>query len=210
MNVQEIKFDALRVYHLDLRETQFSSDLSVSNNWLTDEELLVFQAMGSQKRKFEFLAVRFILAQLNYSGCLYYENKVPKLQNGPFISISHSGDWVVVALCSRHPVGVDIERIQEKISRVYHKFVHPEESLCFDSKDLYLSTLLWSFKESVYKLMQIEGLSFSEQICVKTEPSQNFKAHIFTTRGNFEVPLGHHKLGDYVLTFNTADVQKTK
>lgn len=210
MILKELTFDDLQIYILNIRDEVFSYKSSSLFDWFTAEELEAFRGITSEKRKREYVAVRFILFLLGHRGELIYQNKIPKLKNGTHISISHSGEWVAVALSSDFPLGMDIERVQEKITRIYERFVHLDEREYFDAKNLELSTLLWSFKETVYKLMRTEGLSFSEQICIKIDPLKNFKAKILTTRGNFEVPLDCHKIGDYVLTFNTTDVQKTK
>jgi len=210
MILQELKFGALQIYLLNTQEVVLPHDMESLRPWFSQADFESIQSIKNEKRIREFVAVRYMLFHLGFVGMLSYENKIPKLKNGKYISISHSGAWVVLALCDTFNVGVDVERVQEKIARVYEKFIHPEERHIFNANNDESSTLLWSFKETVYKLMQTDGLSFSEQICVKTDAAKNYKAEIFTTRGNFEVSLGHHKLGDYVLTFNTANVQKTK
>jgi 4'-phosphopantetheinyl transferase EntD len=210
MNIEALRFDSVELYLFNTNEELSLRSEKPLREWFSEADFESWKDIKSEKRKLEFVGVRYMLFRLGFKGMLYYEGKIPKLKSGAFISISHSGSWVIVAVCRDFPVGVDIELIQEKISRIYDKFVHAEERCFFDSKSLENSTLLWSFKETVYKLMQIEGLSFSQQICIKTTGNQNFKAEISTSSGIFEVHLGHRKIGDYVLTFNVADVQETK
>jgi len=61
-------------------------------------------------------------------------------------SISHSGEYLAVAI-STHPVGIDIEEADmERFDAIRHKILHPkEESLC---RDL---CILWTCKESIFK-----------------------------------------------------------
>jgi phosphopantetheinyl transferase (holo-ACP synthase) len=115
---------------------------------------------------------------------------------------------VGVALCETHRIGMDLELVQDKVARVYEKFIHDDERELFPKTDLNQITLLWSFKETIFKLMRQPGLLFSEDICVSQSPDGTYVAHISHEQGKFKVPLAHHYLDEYVLTFNSGDVQK--
>ena len=209
MKIQTHTLGAIQIHLLNLESMPSLTEWDL-RSWFSAADFLIWKDLKNEKRRREFAGVRYVLFQLGHKDKLFYQKRSPRLSSGESISISHSGCWVVVALCRDFPIGVDIELVQEKISGIYDRFVHSEERQFFESKNIYSSTLLWSFKETVYKLAQIDDLSFSQQICVKSSGHENFKATILTSRGNFEVPLEHQRIGDYVLTFNVADVQKTK
>lgn len=91
----------------------------------------------------------------------------PHKQSGrqelPAISISHSHQWVAIAIATdEQALGLDLEIISEKAGRVQHKFLTQEE-LQLISPTL-TPTVLWCAKEATYKLCNHSGLLFLEQM----------------------------------------------
>lgn len=88
----------------------------------------------------------------------------------PAVSLSHSGEWVAALLASSGRVGVDIELIRPKAQRLASKFLsapdlqaaeahaqtNPDPAAHF--------TLLWSAKETLYKLANQRGIIFKDQL----------------------------------------------
>lgn len=200
--------NALKIFVCNTKNWSTLDEENQAKLWCSESDLNLWKTIQNEKRKREFLAVRCILWTLNLQNELFYEGRIPKMHKQGFISISHSKDMVAVALSETHPVGVDIEIIGNKATRVMEKFVNEKERMIFEPSNKLKTTLLWSFKESVYKLIQEEGLHFKEQILVSCAQNGEYKGQIFTERGNFEVPLGHRFINDYVLTFNSGDVQR--
>ena len=208
MKLTSYNIKALKIF---VCNTENWSTLDESRNatvWCTESDLKMLDSIHNPKRRREILAVRYLLWQLGLKNELYYEGRIPKLKNGQHISISHSKNLVVLAFSEEHPIGVDVEFMQSRARNVYEKFVHEKESVEFPRNCELKTTLLWSFKESVFKLIQEEGILFKEQIVIHRLENGDYVAQIFTRRGNFEVPLGHRLINDYVLTFNTGDVQR--
>lgn len=208
MKIHKHKLANVEIQLINLRECREAFISKEVEMCCTQEEYVQWQNIGSEKRKREFAAVRYLLCSQGLKGDLFYEDEVPKLKNGTHVSISHAHDWVGVAFSNKHRVGMDLELIQEKVARVYEKYVHEQEREIFPKSDLQKATLLWSFKETVYKLMRQRGLTFSEDICVSESTLGQFKARVSAETGIFEVPLGHQIIEQYVLTFNSGDVQK--
>lgn len=74
-------------------------------------------------------------------------------------NLSHSGSWVVCAV-DKHPIGVDVERIQSidlDISKNYFSPDEHQDLLAMEDKYSYFFTL-WSLKESYIKIVG-KGLS---------------------------------------------------
>lgn len=83
--------------------------------------------------------------------------------SAPFFNVSHSGEWVVVAL-SEQNVGVDVERIRTPVYRVAKRYFSAKEvrrlnNLNEHKKKLYFFDL-WTLKESYLKLLG-KGLTAS-------------------------------------------------
>ena len=92
-------------------------------------------------------------------------------QGLPAISISHSHQWVAIALAtSQKSIGLDLEIVSEKAGRVQHKFLTQEEQLIISPT---LSpTDLWCAKEATYKLCNHSGLLFLEEMRLYTKEEQ--------------------------------------
>jgi len=210
MILTNLKYGPVQIYFSSMLNQHFLLDSASVESWCSQEDFLRWKNFSSLQRKREFAAVRYLLSQLGYSKALYYSKEIPMLHLGEHIAISHSGDHVGIALCSEFSVGFDIEKKHLRTQKVYEKFVHPKERDVFTVNDLEMTTLLWSFKETVYKVMRIENLNFSEQICILRDEAHNFKAEVTTNKGIFELPLKYQVVDDLVITFNIGDVQSKK
>ena len=97
--------------------------------------------------------------QLNLSRLLsYLPDGKPVLADGRYISISHTGFNVGIALSEKTPVGLDIQIPGNKVMRILDKFASDQEKKSIDS--LEKAVFLWTAKEAVYKAAGIRGLSF--------------------------------------------------
>ncbi|MBD2770514.1 4'-phosphopantetheinyl transferase superfamily protein [Hymenobacter sp. BT664] len=87
------------------------------------------------------------------------------------ISMSHSGAWVAAVLARGGRAGVDVEMIRDKAQRIAGKFLSPVElsdaqaasAEHFEAAST-LYTLLWSAKETLYKLAAQPGIIFKTQL----------------------------------------------
>ncbi len=80
------------------------------------------------------------------------------------LSISHSGNTIVIGQSRISRIGVDVEVYNEKIIRVSDKFLSSREKKTFGQTDLKSLTTIWSAKESFFKMFPDEHLNFAEQI----------------------------------------------
>lgn len=134
-----------------------------------DDPQSVEEAMsyGSDKRRMEYLVSRMLLKHIlesRYEHVQYEGSGKPLLPVcGKHLSISHSGDYVAVALSDCNEVGVDIEKSGDKVMRVIHKFLSEEEISSLSSFDTLHDVLIrWSAKESVYKIVGQEAYNYRE------------------------------------------------
>jgi 4'-phosphopantetheinyl transferase len=127
-----------------------------------------FKQLRTNKRKFEFLAARIALNILTahelvvgYSS----EGKPFCVDNSLKISISHSGNWVVVMTHPTSEVGIDIEVPTDRFLKLYQRFLNKtEQKSLFDANDLRKVQLAWSAKEALYKIIGNEAVNFDKQL----------------------------------------------
>lgn len=108
-------------------------------------------ASRSQQRRKERLAVRLLLQQANVTGLAYEESGKPILTDGRYISISHSHDWVCVALHDSRPIGIDLECFSDRMLALSPRFMNTEE-LASLPHDKTVMHLVWCAKEAAYKI----------------------------------------------------------
>lgn len=152
----------------DIAETEEQLMSLLGNDDVVAEELIPFT---STKRRLEYLASRCALNELvgSEQHVCYHPNGAPYLANNTLnISISHTGHYALVAIHPTAKVGIDIERIGDKVERVKHKFLSPAELESIDARSSKIHlTILWAAKEAMYKVMGIETVEFTEQIIIK-------------------------------------------
>jgi phosphopantetheinyl transferase len=96
----------------------------------------------------------------------------------PAVSLSHSGAWVAALLApSGTPVGVDVEVVRDKAQRIAHKFLNNDEQAAikpFTTSDAAINnelfSLLWSAKETLYKLAGQRGIIFRQNLLLDLPP----------------------------------------
>ena len=112
--------------------------------------LTTIEQFGSEMRQKQWLAVRVLTDILQKNATIEYLDSGKPTIYDKFISISHSGKRVAVAISDSREVGVDIQLIDSKVERIKHKFLNDEELNKFSTlEDL---TIVWSIKEALYKL----------------------------------------------------------
>jgi len=148
--------------------------------WQIDEDERFFLAKVPLKKdvshphkRLQHLAGRYLLPELfpdfPLEEIVIADTKKPFLENEKYhFSISHCGSFAAAIVSSRNRVGVDIEIVTPKISRISHKFLSPFEHAVVDQypqNDLItLQTILWSAKESVFKWYSLGEVDFKEHI----------------------------------------------
>ncbi len=133
-------------------------------------------------RRLEWLASRFLLHKMSgrtkRSACLKDEHGKPFLVDSLYdISISHSREFAAV-MAAPQSVGIDIQKMVDKIERIAHKYMREEEmaSLAADTRIEHLH-VYWGAKEALYKAYGRRQLDFKE--------------HIFIQPFQFDVTNGH-------------------
>lgn len=119
------------------------------------------------------------------------------------ISISHSYPYAVAILHKKLPVGIDIEKPQEKLGRISHRFLNEEE---FNDSmgDLKKLCIYWSGKEAIYKLNGKVGLNFKDDI--KIHPFELHKRDVVRSEFSIgesmaRVALNYQELNAHIIAY---------
>ncbi len=138
--------------------------------FLHEEELRELKLITNPAYKNQWLSARWLASQCKKRIKKEKVNEILKNQEGkPYlrestlhVSLSHNKN-IAAVMFSNYSCGIDVELFREKIIRIQDKFLSEQERKQF-SQDISALTLIWSAKESVYKMLGIPGLIFKEQI----------------------------------------------
>lgn len=155
--------DNAKLYLWKITEDSAELHRAVKLNTPSQNRLASMKSVGHQKG---FLAVRMLLEHIGYSDFdLYYDAfGKPHLTDGKCISISHSHTFSAIAI-STQPLGLDVEQVKEKILKIASRFMNilHLENLS-DTEKIKKATIVWGVKESIFKIKNIEGISFRNHI----------------------------------------------
>ncbi len=186
------------VWHISESIAELKERLSIHEKSL--------EAIRLEQKKLHFLASRVLLNEVSAAGAhrmLGYDPFGKPLLPGKQVSFSHSGDKVAVLLSGSGRVGIDIERVREKIRAIAPKFMSAEElAACGESIDAL--HVYWGAKEALYKYYGRKGLIFSRQLLLQPfeyKAPGEISARIITSEFLAEVPLRYHRIGEHMLVF---------
>ena len=149
-------------------------------------------------RRREFLSVRALLYAITGDDILrivHSPSGKPILPDR-YISISHTQGYAALILSDTNKVGVDIERRSDRVERIASRFIrYDEKAPTVDDK-----LLLWSAKETVYKLYSEENLHFFD---MRANGIDNHRLLMEILQGGECVNVGYELTDDYVLTWAT-------
>ena len=97
------------------------------------------------------------------------DTRKPFLPNEQYhFSLSHCSKYAAAIVSKINRVGVDVEVITERVNKIKHKFLHPDELRFVNSQStsqqINLLTLLWSAKEAMFKWYGLGEVDFSEMM----------------------------------------------
>ncbi len=158
----------------------------------------------------QWIASRFILQQLARTVVLEVEKDSfgkPHLVNDHrFISLSHC-DGYAAALASDASVGIDVERVSDRVQKVKNRFLNPSEMAITGESDAQLM-LAWSAKEAVYKLYGQKELVFKEHMLITglDTAEQQLEIHLRKGAISGKLKIDYCFFGELVLSWVVAPV----
>ncbi|QKG52273.1 4'-phosphopantetheinyl transferase family protein [Hymenobacter sp. BRD67] len=134
------------------------------------------------------------------------------------VSLSHSGEWVAALLAPPGTaVGIDVEIVRAKAQRIARKFLNQHEvaalpaisiaSSCPSEAALELFSLLWSAKETLYKLAGRRGIIFRENLLLDLPAGPWPIPGLLSARLSLATGISRHQIcylrpaAGYVLTY---------
>lgn len=168
------------------------------------------QKFSSDARKKEWLSVRVLLSQLLGENVVvaYRANGEPFLVDSEKkVSISHTRDYVAVAISTLYHVGIDIEIFSHRVDSIVDKIMIRAEKapkkLDAESQTWH-SLLVWSTKESVYKCLDIDTLDYKNGILISPFDLQSqgeMKAQYTNYNYHYMLYVHYRCMEDFVLTW---------
>ena len=144
---------------------------------LTEYDFNILNKFGNHARKLEWLSVRVLLKELLNNGAriVYNEMRKPFIEDKTYnISISHAKDLTSIFLSQSKHVGIDLEYMSHRISKVEHKFINMNEKITSNEEQrkfhLYIH---WCAKEALYKICDKQDINFKNNLTIeKFEPEK--------------------------------------
>lgn len=131
----------------------------------SDNSVSLNSTFPLESRNKQYMATLLLFAKLFPETSLQYlPSGKPVVSNGEYLSISHSGDLVVM-MRSAIPCGVDIEQIHPRVEKVKHKFLSDEELT--RNSTLEQLTQYWTAKEAMFKVHGTDTVFMRSNIFVK-------------------------------------------
>lgn len=162
------------------------------------------------RRRLEWLAVRQLVHEMSgrerRGAFIKDEYGKPHLEHSEYyISISHS-ETIAAAIAGPVSVGIDVQKIVPKITRIAHKFLRDEEREIIQDHNLIKHMhLYWGAKEALYKAYGRRELDFRQHIFIEPFPLEAeqgvMKGRV--EKGDFSATyqLYYRSVQDFVLVY---------
>ncbi|OYU94905.1 MAG: hypothetical protein CFE21_14600 [Bacteroidetes bacterium B1(2017)] len=122
------------------------------------------------------------------------------------ISITHSHEFAAIIITPTGKIGIDIEQINSRISRVKHKFLNQTElDFAGSENQIEEQTLIWSAKETLYKIYSLKELDFKLNLFIKPfqiSSQGQFQGIINKNTFHQECTIQYLKIQNYFLTYS--------
>ncbi|MEO0403545.1 MAG: 4'-phosphopantetheinyl transferase superfamily protein [Bacteroidota bacterium] len=159
-----------------------------------------YQNIKLTKRKSEWLTAKALMKAVGFDHAYFtLPSGKPYIDDRIHFSITHSLPYVGIIEHS-NSVGIDIQKPEDKMFRIKHKYCHPEELNRVEKHEhpLDILSIIWSAKEAVFKVYG-ENILFAEQLL--TEPFDIthpvIKCHFITPHATYLHRLGLVKVNDH-------------
>ena len=158
----------------------------------------------------EWLTARLLLSEMGVKQRIRYDEAgKPHLEGDGSVSISlsHSSGHVAAIKHSKRSTGIDIEKTGDRILKVSHKFVGPDEEAWIrtgSDDQLVQFYRIWGAKECAFKIYGRGGVDFRANLFVEP-PSISPSEPTLVTLRKQEITCQYHVffeyLDDMILTY---------
>jgi phosphopantetheinyl transferase len=173
---------------------------------LTEKEQERLENIKHNTRKMEFVATRILRTEIMGKKEVHYSPiGAPVLDDGKFISISHTYQMVGIAVSS-YQIGFDLEPIRDKAKKLTSKFLHKEELAQLDVLNDLEMTTAWSMKECLYKLAGRKEIIFKTDLRI-AKKDDFWTGKIINTAETIFVKMKTYHSGNNVLAINSEPIE---
>jgi len=156
---------------------------------------------GTEKRNIEIEGVRYLLSQfLPEHKLTYNTNGKPLLNEGGFISISHSKSLIGIAWSFDYNIGLDIEEIHERIVKVETRFLNDFEIELYQTMNDKIK--IWCIKEALIKLYDDKTFNLKNELII-SKIDENKWAGYSTKNPNQKFEFSTFEFSNNIICFNT-------
>ena len=121
------------------------------------------------------------------------------------ISITHSFQFAAIIVSKNKTVGIDIEKQDERIQRVKHKFMREDEMYFLTKEDeSNMLITIWSAKETLYKFYSKKELDFKINLCIEPfvfKPKFELSGSIIKENKKETLKINVELIEGYILTY---------
>lgn len=147
-----------------------------SNMQLTVEEQQYYQHFRVEERKKQWLAYRHLLVHMlddQQINVIYDPSGKPVIKDSPFhVSVSHAGHYAAAIIHKHKPVGIDIEKVSQRIQKVEDRFLSDLERKHLNAvQKMDQLCIYWCAKEALYKLHGRKELDFKTHLLIDPFPA---------------------------------------
>ena len=203
-----LKTEILPECHLGVWEIAEDFDTLNSMVNLAAVEKTKLNSFKNISRKVEWLSVRALVkTMLGKDTRILYnsENKPFVRGNTHSISITHSNNLTAVIISKDKRVGIDLEFMSGKISKVADKFMNDKENVTSDPEmKKYHLYLHWCAKEALYKICDKQDINFRDGLTIKPfNPEEHgfMNGHVVNGSGEEDFELEYLQHDNYALVW---------
>ena len=176
---------------------------------LTEQETERYFTFSHSKRKMEFVATRILRHRIfGFTHIHYTALGAPYIEDEGFISISHAKGVVGIAFSKDFPVGLDLEKIDERLLKLSTKFLSVDETASLDTTSTLEMTKVWSGKEALYKIAGRKGILFSKELHVSPIENNRWKGRIQSGDKILHTEISIFTVDDVVVSVNINPLQE--
>ena len=203
-----MKTEILPDCHLGVWEITEDYDSLYGMVELATVEKAKLDSFKNISRKVEWLSVRALVKTMlgKETRILYNAENKPFVRGYTHnISISHSNNLTAVLISKDKRVGIDLEFMSGKISKVADKFINENEKITEDPELIkYHLYLHWCAKEALYKICDKQDINFRDGITIEpfTPDEHGFmNGHVVNGNGKEDIELEYLQHDNYALVW---------
>lgn len=193
--------------YINLEENNFLSlfvepKITINTTFLYPNEEQLLNKINNQLKKEEFLQIRDLRNKIIGEIEIDYniDGKPFLVNSNEFISISHSQHFIGI-LRANFDIGLDIEEINERITKIKNRFLNEGELLLIGTTKENL-TIAWTIKEALFKLNNRKGIDFRKELLIEEKTDFGFKCRMLDQDGWRIVKIKTLQKENLIISYN--------